>query len=71
LKRKSILARHGHRATSHHEGLYHQFGFSAHGFQLGLAPGAAMAEPIVSGGSRTRIGELDINRFFFGSTRSS
>jgi hypothetical protein len=34
LKRKSILARHGHRATSHHEGLYHQFGFSAHGFSL-------------------------------------
>jgi hypothetical protein len=30
-----------------------------------------MAEPIVSGGSRTLIGELDINRFFFGSTRSS
>jgi hypothetical protein len=37
LKRKSILARHGHRATSHHEGLCHQFGFSAHGFQLGPA----------------------------------
>jgi sarcosine oxidase, subunit beta len=71
LKRKSILARHGHRAAAHHEGLCHQFGFPAHGFKLAPARGAAMAEPIVSGGSRTRIGELDINPFFFGSTQSS
>jgi len=46
-----------------HEGLYHQFGFSAHGFQLGPGAGAVMAELIVNGGTQTRIGELGIERF--------
>jgi sarcosine oxidase, subunit beta len=49
--------------SARHEGLYHQFGFSAHGFQLGPGAGAAMAELIVNGGSQTRIGELSIERF--------
>ena len=31
------------------KGLYHQFGFSAHGFQLGPGVGALMAELIVTG----------------------
>lgn len=46
-----------------HDGLYHQFGFSAHGFQLGPAAGAVMAELIVHGGTQTRIGGLSIARF--------
>jgi sarcosine oxidase, subunit beta len=46
-----------------HDGLYHQFGFSAHGFQLGPGAGAVMAELIVTGGSQTRIGGLSIDRF--------
>ncbi|WP_316234825.1 FAD-dependent oxidoreductase [Bradyrhizobium sp. SZCCHNR1004] len=46
-----------------HEGLYHQFGFSAHGFQLGPGAGAVMAELIVHGGTQTRIGDLSIARF--------
>ncbi|MGY4303444.1 sarcosine oxidase subunit beta [Bradyrhizobium sp. USDA 4369] len=46
-----------------HEGLFHQFGFSLHGFQLGPGAGAVMAELIVHGGTQTRIGELSIERF--------
>ncbi|MEH2503144.1 MULTISPECIES: NAD(P)/FAD-dependent oxidoreductase [unclassified Bradyrhizobium] len=47
-----------------HTGLYHQFGFSLHGFQLGPGAGAVMAELIVNGGTQTRISELGIDRFF-------
>jgi sarcosine oxidase subunit beta len=46
-----------------HEGLYHQFGFSAHGFQLGPGAGAVMAELIVNGGTQTRVSGLSIERF--------
>jgi sarcosine oxidase subunit beta len=46
-----------------HKGLYHQFGFSLHGFQLGPGAGAVMAELIVGGGTQTRIGDLGIDRF--------
>ncbi|MGJ4881993.1 NAD(P)/FAD-dependent oxidoreductase [Bradyrhizobium sp. HKCCYLRH3059] len=46
-----------------HDGLYHQFGFSAHGFQLGPGAGAVMAELIAHGGTQTRIGDLSIARF--------
>jgi sarcosine oxidase subunit beta len=46
-----------------HEGLYHQFGFSAHGFQLGPGAGAVMAELIVHGGTQTGVSRLSINRF--------
>ena len=49
--------------SARHERLYHQFGFSAHGFQLGPGAGAVMAELIVNGGSQTRVGELAIGRF--------
>jgi sarcosine oxidase subunit beta len=49
--------------SARHERLYHQFGFSAHGFQLGPGAGAVMAELIVNGGSQTRVGELAIERF--------
>ena len=56
--------------SAYHEGLYHQFGFSAHGFQLGPGAGAVMAELIVGGGSQTRIAELAIDRFRRGSPQS-
>jgi sarcosine oxidase subunit beta len=46
-----------------HTGLYHQFGFSLHGFQLGPGAGAVMAELIVNGGTQTRIGDLGMERF--------
>ena len=49
--------------SARHEGLYHQFGFSAHGFQLGPGAGAVMAELIANGGTQTRIGELSVERF--------
>lgn len=49
--------------STRHEGLYHQFGFSAHGFQLGPGAGAVMAELIVHGGTQTRVSDLSIARF--------
>lgn len=49
--------------SARHKGLYHQFGFSMHGFQLGPGAGAVMAELIVNGGTQTRIGDLSIHRF--------
>ncbi|WP_338692759.1 FAD-dependent oxidoreductase [Bradyrhizobium sp. 26S5] len=49
--------------SARHKGLYHQLGFSLHGFQLGPAAGAVMAELIANGGTQTRIGELGIERF--------
>jgi len=49
--------------SARHSGLYHQFGFSLHGFQLGPGAGAVMMELIVNGGTQTRIGDLSIDRF--------
>jgi len=49
--------------SARHLGLYHQFGFSLHGFQLGPAAGAVMTEVIVNGGTQTAIGNLGIERF--------
>ena len=49
--------------SSLHDGLYHQFGFSAHGFQLGPGAGAVMAELIVHGGTQTGVSDLSIARF--------
>ncbi len=45
------------------EGLYHAFGFSGHGFQLGPAVGAVLAELIVDGRTETAIDAFDIGRF--------
>ncbi len=45
------------------EGAYHQFGFSAHGFQLGPAAGATMAELIATGHTNMPIAAFDIGRF--------
>lgn len=45
------------------EGLTHQFGFSAHGFQLGPAAGAVVAEIVTGGRTNMAIEALDIARF--------
>lgn len=49
--------------SAKHEGIYHQFGFSAHGFQLGPGAGAVMAEIIATGSSNVPIDGLGIGRF--------
>lgn len=49
--------------SARHEGVYHQFGFSAHGFQLGPGAGAVMAEIIATGSSNVPIDGLGIARF--------
>jgi sarcosine oxidase subunit beta len=49
--------------SARHAGLYYQFGFSLHGFQLGPGAGAVMTELIVSGGTQTGISDLSIDRF--------
>ncbi|SKA16132.1 sarcosine oxidase subunit beta [Enhydrobacter aerosaccus] len=49
--------------SSTSEGIYHQFGFSAHGFQLGPGTGAMMAELIATGASNVPIDGLGIARF--------
>lgn len=45
------------------EGVWHQCGFSAHGFQLGPAAGATIAELISTGHSTVPIDALSIERF--------
>ena len=45
------------------EGVYHQFGFSAHGFQLGPGVGALMAELIATGATNLPI-EPSASRVF-------
>jgi len=44
-------------------GLFHAFGFSGHGFQLGPAVGAVLAELILDGATPTPIAAFDIARF--------
>jgi sarcosine oxidase, subunit beta len=46
-----------------HPGLFHAFGFNGHGFLLGPAVGAVMAELILDGKTPTDIGGLGIGRF--------
>ena len=50
-------------ASETHPGLFHAFGFNGHGFLLGPAVGAVLAELIVDGKTRTEIGGLGIGRF--------
>ncbi|MEZ5818700.1 MAG: FAD-dependent oxidoreductase [Hyphomicrobiaceae bacterium] len=45
------------------EGIFHQFGFSAHGFQLGPGTGAVMAELLTTGRTNVPLQALDIGRF--------
>jgi sarcosine oxidase, subunit beta len=49
--------------SAKHEGLFHQFGFSLHGFQLGPGTGAAIAELIATGNTNTPLDGLRIERF--------
>ena len=49
--------------SSTSEGVFHAFGFSAHGFQLGPASGALMAELVTTGHSNLPIAPFDIRRF--------
>lgn len=49
--------------SAKHEGVYYQFGFSLHGFQLGPGAGAVMAEIIATGRSNVPIDGLGIERF--------
>ena len=51
----------GRSSTS--EGVFHQFGFSTHGFQLGPAMGEVMAELFATGSTNTPIDGLEIERF--------
>jgi sarcosine oxidase subunit beta len=44
-------------------GLFHAFGFSGHGFQLGPAMGAVLAELVLDGATPTPIAAFDIGRF--------
>jgi sarcosine oxidase, subunit beta len=50
-------------ASETHPGLFHAFGFNGHGFLLGPAVGAVMAELILDGKTPTDIGGLGIGRF--------
>jgi sarcosine oxidase subunit beta len=43
--------------------VFHQFGFSGHGFQLGPGTGAMMAELIATGATNVPIDGLGIARF--------
>lgn len=49
--------------SSTSEGLFHAFGFSAHGFQLGPAVGSLMAELVTTGRTNLPIAPFDIRRF--------
>ena len=45
------------------EGVFHQFGFSAHGFQLGPGVGALMAELVATGATNLPIAPFRVDRF--------
>jgi sarcosine oxidase, subunit beta len=49
--------------SSTHEGAYHAFGFSAHGFQLGPIVGSLLAELITTGATNLPIQPFAITRF--------
>ncbi|MGA0614267.1 NAD(P)/FAD-dependent oxidoreductase [Paracoccus sp. KR1-242] len=49
--------------STRHKGLFYQFGFSLHGFQLGPGAGAVMAELIADGRTPTDISGLSMARF--------
>jgi sarcosine oxidase subunit beta len=49
-------------ASSRHAGLFHAFGFSGHGFQLGPAAGAVLAQLALDGRCDTDISGLEIAR---------
>jgi sarcosine oxidase subunit beta len=45
------------------DGIYHQFGFSAHGFQLGPGVGALIAELVTTGATNLPIAPFRVDRF--------
>jgi len=49
--------------SAKHEGLFHAFGFSAHGFQMGPGVGDIMAELIATGHTQAPIRPFSIARF--------
>lgn len=49
--------------SARHEGLYHAFGFSAHGFQLGPGVGEIMGNLIATGASNAELQPFSIARF--------
>ncbi|WOI58248.1 FAD-dependent oxidoreductase [Palleronia sp. LCG004] len=49
--------------STRHEGLYHAFGYSAHGFQMGPGVGELMAELISTGATQSPIAPFSIGRF--------
>lgn len=49
--------------SARHEGLYHAFGFSAHGFQMGPGTGATMGELIATGQTSISLAPFSISRF--------
>jgi sarcosine oxidase subunit beta len=53
------------------EGIYHQFGFSAHGFQMGPGVGAVMAELVTTGATNMSITPFHIDRFANALTESA
>ncbi|MBZ9905523.1 FAD-binding oxidoreductase [Mesorhizobium sp. BR115XR7A] len=55
----------GRSATT--PGLFHAFGFSGHGFQLGPGVGDAMAEFMMTGRCETPLDDFRINRFSCGA----
>ncbi len=57
--------------SSTSEGVFHQFGFSAHGFQLGPATGAVMAELVATGATNVPLDGLEIDRFQARTPRQS
>lgn len=59
----------GKSSTS--EGVFHQFGFSTHGFQLGPGTGAMMAELVATGSTNVPIDGLQIERFRDQAARQS
>lgn len=52
--------------SSTHEGAFHAFGFSAHGFHIGPGVGAVLAELITTGSSNLPIEAFSIRRFASG-----
>lgn len=49
--------------SSTSQGVWHSFGYSAHGFQLGPVAGSIIAELVTTGTTRHPIGPFSISRF--------
>jgi sarcosine oxidase subunit beta len=49
--------------SSTSEGVWHSFGYSAHGFQLGPVCGSIIADLVTTGTTRLPIAAFDIRRF--------